>query len=83
MENCPHFQRCSANICPMDKELLKRTWFVDEEVCRRKEFKNHPVVVAQKYVVRQYKRGVREIRTKRRKVDLTKSPLTGEELLAL
>ena len=32
---CPHFEQCSAPICPLDKSSVKNcAWFPDEEICR-------------------------------------------------
>ena len=32
---CPHFEVCSAPICPIDPSSVKNcAWFPDEEICR-------------------------------------------------
>ena len=52
MIDCKRFDRCGANICPLDPDLERRTWFPDEEICRRKDFQQHPAIVAQKRIQR-------------------------------
>jgi len=32
-EACPKFNKCSANICPLDPDMLKRTHLPGERVC--------------------------------------------------
>jgi hypothetical protein len=33
MEDCPKFNRCSAPICPLDPDVLSRTYLPGEPVC--------------------------------------------------
>jgi len=30
---CPRFESCGANMCPKDRHLDYRTWYVGEDVC--------------------------------------------------
>lgn len=63
MYDCPKFLTCSANICPLyDKEYGKRSWFMEEETCTRKEVKNHPVIVAQRWLKKRYERRQRTVK---------------------
>jgi len=33
MEHCYRFQRCSANICPLDPAAQERTYIIGEDRC--------------------------------------------------
>lgn len=33
MEDCPRFDRCSSNICPLDGHINRRDFFPNEKVC--------------------------------------------------
>jgi len=35
MRDCPQFQTCNANLCPLDPDLGKRNWFAIEPVCKK------------------------------------------------
>jgi hypothetical protein len=46
---CPHFQDCSAPICPEDPESLANcAWFPGEEICRREVYASLPWVRKQR-----------------------------------
>jgi hypothetical protein len=34
MRECKYFDGCSAPLCPKDEEVVDRTWFADEDMCR-------------------------------------------------
>jgi hypothetical protein len=48
MESCKHSQSCSSNICPKDKDVNLRTWFVDEDICSLREYRDLPFVRRQR-----------------------------------
>jgi len=31
--NCPKFERCNANLCPLDEKSAERTMDRDEQIC--------------------------------------------------
>ena len=33
IKKCPRFDRCSANICPLDSEVAERTYLYGEDIC--------------------------------------------------
>lgn len=37
-EDCPKFEDCEANLCPLDREINTRTWFPDEPFCTFKGY---------------------------------------------
>ena len=50
---CPHFDSCSAPLCPEDPASLEDcAWFADEEVCRRADHRALPMVRAQRRIAR-------------------------------
>ena len=50
---CPHFQDCSAPICPEDQEsLVNCAWFPDESICRRETYASLPWVQKQHRIAR-------------------------------
>ena len=83
-EKCSKWERCSANICPLDPDLVKRSWFVDEEICTSLKYRRHPAVLAQKWLLKRMRKGVKKIYA-----DGVNKPLNedtewmGEELLKL
>jgi hypothetical protein len=40
MYGCLHFNECSAPMCPKDRHIDYRTWFIGEEICRVREYRN-------------------------------------------
>jgi hypothetical protein len=36
MHACPHFNDCSAPLCPLDPDNEQRSWFSDEDICQRR-----------------------------------------------
>ena len=78
------WERCGANICPLDPDLTKRSWFVDEEICTSLKYRKHPAVLAQKHVLKRMRKGKRSIRVGNvRKILSEDVEWTGEELLRL
>ena len=52
-QSCPHFDRCSAPLCPIDAMSLEHgAWFPDEEVCRRADHRTQPMVRTQRRIAR-------------------------------
>lgn len=50
---CPHFDSCSAPLCPEDPaSLVHGAWFGDEEVCRRADYRSLPIVHVQRRIAR-------------------------------
>lgn len=37
-QECKHFSVCSANLCPLDDSLHKRTWYPSGPICRCRKF---------------------------------------------
>ena len=33
MKACPSFETCNASLCPLDPDLSKRVWYIDEDIC--------------------------------------------------
>lgn len=52
MRNCPNYLTCNANICFLDPDLYKRSWFIGEDVCNRKDFSSLPMIRRQKQLNR-------------------------------
>jgi len=48
MHSCPNYKTCNANLCPLDSDIEKRTWFIGEDVCNRKDHTDMPMVRRQK-----------------------------------
>ena len=48
-KDCPHFESCSAPICPFETGL-NFYWQPHEDICRNKEFQNHIVIRNQKAI---------------------------------
>ena len=39
---CPHFEGCSAPLCPWDEQLAQRPWFPDEPICELRRTSSEP-----------------------------------------
>jgi hypothetical protein len=49
---CPHFDTCSAPLCPLDGQSLEHgSWFGDEEVCVRRDL-HAPWIARQRKIAR-------------------------------
>jgi hypothetical protein len=49
---CPHFDTCSAPLCPLDPQSLEAgSWFGDEEICVRRDLRS-PWIARQRKIVR-------------------------------
>jgi hypothetical protein len=48
MHSCPNYKTCNANLCPLDSDLEKRTWFIGEDVCSRKDNAGLPMIRRQR-----------------------------------
>lgn len=35
--DCQNYIKCNAMLCPLDKNLKKRIWYTDEDICSRRE----------------------------------------------
>lgn len=57
MENCKHWDVCSAPICPLDtkKNLQGYCWYADEEICRSREFSGLAWIRNQKKIAKRTK----------------------------
>jgi len=53
-KDCPYYDNCSANLCPLDSIVSKRIWLPEEndtyEICRNPEFAGLQFVKAQKKI---------------------------------
>ena len=53
---CPHYNKCSSPLCPLDEDSLENgIWFPDEEICKRNEFARKTWVRNQKKIQRRAK----------------------------
>jgi|GEM_PF-3178805 len=52
MKNCHNYLTCNANICPVDPDRNKRSWFIGEDACSRKDFASLPMTRRQKQLNR-------------------------------
>ncbi len=54
--DCPLWNSCSANLCPLDPEIKNNVWSPEEkeynEICRNKEFQNLRFIITQKKIAR-------------------------------
>lgn len=52
--DCPKFvEGCSAPLCPLDRDSMKdRIWYSDEEICRRKGFRNLDWIKKQRQIAK-------------------------------
>jgi hypothetical protein len=55
-QDCKYFHTCSANLCPLDSEVSKRIWLLEEsdneEICRNTDFAGLQFVITQKKIRR-------------------------------
>jgi hypothetical protein len=52
-KDCKRFDRCNANLCPMDsKSLEEGTWMPDEEICTLREYCQTDWIRNQKKIAR-------------------------------
>jgi hypothetical protein len=53
-KDCPYYDNCSANLCPLDSIVSKRIWLPEEndtyEICRNPEFASLQFVKTQKKI---------------------------------
>lgn len=52
MQSCTHFDTCSSNLCPKDADIAKRTWFIGEDICVVREYRDLPFINRQKVLNR-------------------------------
>ncbi len=52
MNDCRLNMNCNANLCPLDPELDKRTWFVGEDVCTLPDYRQLPMIQRQRQLNR-------------------------------
>ena len=50
MHECPHFDDCSAPLCPLDPDNEQRSWFSDEDICQRIGMDNAEFVPVQRRI---------------------------------
>lgn len=50
MEQCRLFKECSAPLCPLDSNLNKRIWCVDEPICKSRKFGQHRWIKKQRSI---------------------------------
>lgn len=50
MEQCGLFMECSAPLCPLDSNLNKRIWCVDEPICKSRKFGQHRWIKKQRSI---------------------------------
>ena len=41
---CRLYGTCNANLCPLDPELDKRTWFIGDDVCNLPDYRQLPMI---------------------------------------
>ena len=55
-KDCPYYDNCSANLCPLDSIVSKRIWLPEEndtyEICRNPEFAGLQFIITQKKIRR-------------------------------
>ena len=55
-KDCPYYDNCSANLCPLDSIVSKRIWLPEEndnyEICRNPEFAGLQFIITQKKILR-------------------------------
>ncbi len=51
-EDCPLWNNCSSNLCPLDPDIRSRVWLPEDEVCRNKEFQTLQFVITQRKIKR-------------------------------
>ncbi len=52
MKNCRLYLTCNSNLCPLDKALSCRNWFIGEDVCNLPENRRLPMVRRQRQLNR-------------------------------
>jgi len=45
---CPYYDRCESQICPMDPLKHKRIWYASEGLCLNPEYRNDQAVISQR-----------------------------------
>jgi hypothetical protein len=68
--SCKYFTTCNTNLCPLDKEIGLRTWFIGEDVCKSRDHATDPMIRRQKQLNRL------------RPLKYTEKPLSAEWLSA-
>jgi hypothetical protein len=53
MKGCERFGKCAAPLCPLDENVDKRCWYVNEKVCQSRIHGNRRWVKKQKSIVKQ------------------------------
>jgi len=55
-KDCPYYDNCSANLCPLDSIVSKRIWLPEEndnyEICRNPEFAGLQFIKTQRKIVK-------------------------------
>ena len=55
-KDCPYYNNCSANLCPLDPEVSKRIWIPEEsnteEICKNTEFASLQFIKTQRKIVK-------------------------------
>jgi len=53
-KDCPYYDNCSANLCPLDSIVSNRIWLPEEndtyEICRNSEFADLQFIITQKKI---------------------------------
>ena len=57
MYECKNFQRCSAPICPLDKNKNQRIWYSNEAICMRTDFSKLQFIKTQRKIKRKQAKG--------------------------
>jgi hypothetical protein len=52
MNDCRLNTNCNANLCPLDSELDKRTWFIGDDVCNLPDYRQLPMIQRQRQLNR-------------------------------
>jgi hypothetical protein len=50
MQSCTHFETCSSNLCPRDPDISFRTWYIGEDVCPLREYRDLPFIRRQRQI---------------------------------
>ena len=57
MKKCKYFDKCSAPICPKDKNSLKYgIWYPNEPICKLDKYSNKNYIIAQKEIAQKAKK---------------------------
>lgn len=54
---CRLLNGCNANLCPLDDDIMKRIWFIGEDVCNLPENRQLPMVRRQKWLNKHQPKG--------------------------